>query len=182
MGNFEISTHFFLNCLFALNFWNWLGEQLNRTIDTTSILSTLSCVPSSGSSQVRDLFISGIIHTFHTIWLVRNSLCFNGLKASHLAAKAKISTLVMMSGHASNGHCFPTTVDIRLLDRFQILPSFRRFKDIEMIVWKSPSPPLIKVKTNGSLRLSNAACGGIFRDKSGVYMGAFSANIGVVLV
>ena len=124
------------------------------------MLSTISCVPDRGNSQIIDLFISGVIHTFHTIQLVRNSIGFNGLKSSLLAAKAKISTMVIMSGHALNGHCIPSTYDIQLLDKFLIPPSFQRFKDIEMIVWKPSTLPYIKVNTDASLRNANAACGG----------------------
>jgi ribonuclease HI len=47
-----------------------------------------------------------------------------------------------------------------------------------MIVWKPPTLPYIKVNTYGSLRNANAACGGIFRDRSGALMGGFSANLG----
>ncbi|XP_024640616.1 uncharacterized protein [Medicago truncatula] len=90
--------------------------------------------------------------------------------------------MVTMSGHASNGHCLPTTFDISHLDRFHISPFFRCFKDIEMIVWKPPTHPYIKVNTNHSLHNSNAACGRIFRDQYGAFMGGFSANIGVFSV
>jgi hypothetical protein len=90
--------------------------------------------------------------------------------------------MVTMSGHASNGHCLPSTYDISLLDRFHISPYFRRFKDIEMIIWKPPTHPYIKVNTNGSLRNASAAWGGIFRDQFGTFMGGFSANLGTFSV
>ncbi|KEH22143.1 hypothetical protein MTR_7g033655 [Medicago truncatula] len=66
-----------------------------------------------------------------------------------------------MSGHASNGHCLPTNCDINLLDRLQFSPSFRRFKDIEMIIRKPPTHPYIKVNTDGSLWNLSADCGEI---------------------
>jgi ribonuclease HI len=37
--------------------------------------------------------------------------------------------------------------------------------------------PYIKVNTDCSLRNSNAACRGIFRDQSGDFLGGFSANL-----
>lgn len=153
----ENSVHLFLECLFASHLWTWLGNQLHRPIIIDSVLSTLSLVPACGSNQVRNMFISGIINMFHTIWLTRNSMRFNGLKVSLLAAKAKISTMVTMSGHASNGHCLPLTYDISLLDRFHISPSFCRFKDIEMIIWKPPTHRYIKINTDGSFQNSSAA-------------------------
>jgi len=98
MSNFETSEHLILSCPFAAGLWTWLGDQLHCSIDTTSVISTLSCVPSRGSSQVRDIFISGIVHTVHTVWLVRNCMCFNASKVSVLAAKAKILTMISMFG------------------------------------------------------------------------------------
>jgi len=89
MRNFETLDHLFLHCSFVAHLWNWLGDMLHRTIDTTIVLCTLSCTPVKDNSQIKDLFFSGIIHTFHTVWLVRNSIRFNGLHASLLAAKAK---------------------------------------------------------------------------------------------
>ena len=85
--------------------------------------------------------------------------------------------MFQQTGDASYGHCLPKVDDISLLDRFQISPSFRRFKNIEMIIWKPPTHPCIKVNTDGSLRNSNAACGGIFHDHSRAFMGCFSTNI-----
>jgi len=61
---------------------------------------------------------------------------------------------------------------------FHIFPSFWRFKDFEMIIWKPPTLPCIKVDTDESLQNSNAACGEIFRDQSGVFMGCLSASLG----
>jgi len=63
MQNFETSTHLFISCPFASHLLNWLGDQLHRSIGTTSVVSTLYCIPTRGISQVRDLCIFGIIHT-----------------------------------------------------------------------------------------------------------------------
>jgi len=71
---------------------------------------------------------------------------------------------------------------MQILDRFNIAPSYRRFKDIVMVLRKSPSLPYIKVNTDGSLRNISAACGGIFRDQTGAFMGGFSAFLGNISV
>lgn len=55
------------------------------------------------------------------------------VKASLLAAKAKILVTAFL---------LPTTLFI-LLNMFNIPPSLRRFKDIEMIVYKPPTLPYI---------------------------------------
>lgn len=47
-----------------------------------------------------------------------------------------------------------------------------------MIIWKPQTHPYINVNTDGSLRNLSAACGGIFRDQTGAFMGGFSTNLG----
>lgn len=107
---------------------------------------------------------------------------FNASKVSVLAAKAKILTMISMSGQASHDHCLPSTSNTQILDRFNISPSYRRFKDIEMVLWKSPTLPYIKVNTDGSLWHNSAACGGIFRDQTSAFLGGFSAFLGNISV
>ncbi|KEH16904.1 hypothetical protein MTR_0070s0030 [Medicago truncatula] len=126
--NFETSVHLFLCCPFASHLWTWLGELLHRSIDTSTVVSTL------------------------------------------YSDKAKISTIVSMSGHASNGHCLPTSFDINLFDRFPIFLSFQKFKDIQMIIWKPPTHPYINVNTDGSLQNLSAACGVFSRDQTAIEM------------
>jgi hypothetical protein len=65
--------------------------------------------------------------------MVPNFMHFSGAKVSLLAAKEMISTMVTMSGHASNGQCLPFVNDIKLLDCFNVSLSFYRFKDTETI-------------------------------------------------
>jgi len=54
----------------------------------------------------------------------------------------------------------------------------RMVKDIVLVVWKPPTAPWLKVNTNGSVIGGYAACGGLFRDHSGTFRGAFVCNIG----
>jgi len=85
-----------------------------------------------------------------------------------------------MSGQALNGHCLPFTSDTHILDIFNISPSYRRFKDIHTVLWKTPTLPYIKVNTDGSLRNNNAACGGICPDQTSAFMSSFSAFLGII--
>jgi len=102
------------------------------------------------------------IHTFHTIWLIRNWVCFHNAIVTLHAAKAKILTMVAMSWTNSKGFFLLIVSDIHLLDNFMVSPGFRHIKEIEMVVWKSPTSPWIKVNIGGSLLHSHVACGGIF--------------------
>lgn len=50
------------------------------------------------------------------------------------------------------------------------------------MLWKSSSSPWLKVNTDGSVIGGLAACGGLFWDSLGAFLGAFSCNIGIASV
>ncbi|MCH83897.1 RNA-directed DNA polymerase (Reverse transcriptase) [Trifolium medium] len=53
-----------------------------------------------------------------------------------------------------------------------------------MVLWKTPSVPLLKVNTDGSVCGTNIAAAycGIFRDFSACFRGCFARNLGAVSV
>ena len=172
----ESSSHLFLTCPYARHIWQWLAIQLHCSLDTSYVV-VFNCVPANCSSQVRDVFLAALVHTFHTIWLAQNMIRF-GRGFPHLyAAKSKIASSIALSGNISKGDC--TTSDNWLMENFMIAPSFQRFKDIIPVFWKPPTPPFIKVNTNGSVLGCHAACGGIFRDHRGTFLACFPSNLGI---
>ena len=176
----ENSSHLFLHCPFAAELWTWLGGKLKRVINCTSIASLLTCIPTHCSSQVSNIFLAAIIHTIHLIWLARNAFRFQSTLQPIHSIKVHIHSLIAMSGNASIGNCLPS--DSPFLDEFSVSPHHRKFKDIVLVLWKPPSSPWLKVNTDGSVIGGLAACGGIFRDSLGTYLGAFSCIIGLASV
>jgi len=59
---------------------------------------------------------------------------------------------------------------------------YRTVKEIIPVVWKAPTSPWLKVNTDGSVIDGHAACGGLFWDSHGSFLGAFVCNIGVASV
>jgi len=177
MNSEESSVHLFLRCPFALELWSWIGGKLNNVMNLASIVSLLECVPALCSSQTPNIYVVVVIHTLLIIWLSRNSLQFSSDVVSLHAAKVRLHVAVSMSGNLSAGHCL--TFDIPLLDAFNIVAHDRNFKDIIVVIWKAPSPPWRKVNTDGSIVGNHAACGGIFRDNLGTFLGAFTCNLGL---
>jgi ribonuclease HI len=92
------------------------------------------------------------------------------------SAKVRIHSLVAMSGNVSKGNCLHA--DFSFLDSFAVSHHCRRVKEIIMVLWKAPTSPWLKVKTDGSVIGGQAACGGLFRDHLGTFRGAFYCNIG----
>lgn len=172
----ETSHHLFLSCPFAVCLWNWLGGKLNCTIDLSSVLSLLSCIPVSCSSQVTDIFVAAVVHTLHIIWISRNFLRFSTTPITVHASQVRLHASVAMSGNISTSQCLSS--DAPFLDSFYIHAHHRQIRDVIPVVWKAPSSPWVKVNTDGSVVGNNAACGGLFRDHLGTCLGAFYCNLG----
>ena len=144
----------------------WLNLKLNRDILLISVASLLKHNLSRCSSQVRDVFVSAIVHIVHSILMAKNSLQFS-LDAFSLQTISKANCLYD---------------DVTLLEFFLIPPSYRRVKDIIPVVWKPPTISWIKVNTNGSFIDITASCGGLFCDFRGTFMVCFASNLGRVSV
>ena len=180
LNSVETSEHLFLHCTFSSDLWAWLGGKLHRSIDCTSIASLLNCIPTHCSSQVSNIYLAAILHTVHIIWLARNAFRFQSQVPSIHSAKVRVHSLIAMSGNASTGKCLPS--DSAFLEKFSIASHRRKYKDIILVLWKSPSSPWLKVNTDGLVVDGLAACGGIFRDPLGTFLGAFTCNIGIASV
>ena len=109
-------------------------------------------------------------------WASINTFCFSSASPCIHATLAKISSLVTMSGMHSNGNCI--SLDIVVLNKLLIPPSYRHVKDIVLVVWKPPTITWVKANTDGSVIDHNASCGGIFRDFRGTFLGCFASNVG----
>jgi len=171
----ETSAHLFLNCEFAVAIWRWLGSKLSCTFILTSSVTLLTSIPQRCSSQLHDVCLAAIVHTVHTIWVARNSIRFSSAQVTLHATTTKIVAMVSLSGSSSTGKCLLCDVD--LLDAFLVPPLYRRVIDITPVVWKPPTITWVKANTDGSVANSNAACGGIFRDFRGTFLGGFASNL-----
>jgi len=172
----ETSDQLFFRCLFAIRLWTWLGSKLNCNFDTSSVVSLLSCIPIACSSQVSDIFIAGIVHALHIIWISHNSSRFSSDVVTLHASQVRLHTSIVMSGNLSIGKCLP--VDRPFFYSFSVSAHHRQTSDIILVLWKAPSLPWLKVNTDGSVIGNHAACGGLFRDHLGTLLGAFTCNIG----
>jgi len=172
----ETSAHLFLTCDFAVAIWRWMGSKLSCTFILTSSATLLTSIPQRRSSQLRDVYWAAIVHTVYTIWVARNSIRFSSAHVTLHATTTKIAAMVSLSGSSSTGKCLLCDVD--LLDAFLVPPLYRRLVDITPVVWKPPTITWIKANTDGSVANSNAACGGIFRDFRGTFLGGFASNLG----
>ena len=136
----------------------------------------MNFIPATCSSQVKDVFVSSIIHVMHAIWLVRNEIRFDGHRIPLHTAQNNILASVSLSGSLSEANYISS--DTTLLENFHVRPSFRKYKYIIPVVWKTPTTGWVKINTNGSVVNSLASCGGIFCDHRGTFKGCFASNLG----
>jgi hypothetical protein len=100
----ESSYHLFLQCPFATNIWLWLGGILHITFNLASSAAILSSFPQNCSSQVRDIYVLAVVHTFHGIWKVHNSLQFNNQITSLHWTKVRIQDAISFRGNIYAGN------------------------------------------------------------------------------
>jgi len=81
-----------------------------------------------------------------------------------------------MSGNLSVGKCLNS--DALLLDSFPVSHYSRQIRDTVLVRWKAPSMPWLKVNSDGSVIGNHGACGGLFRDRLGTFLGVFTCNLG----
>jgi len=176
LKSYETLEHLFLSCPFAVSLWNWIRGKLNCTINHSSILSLLSCIPVSCSSQVSNIFVAAVVHTLHIIWISRNSLRFSRDIVTVYASQVHLHPSMAMSGNILTSNCLSSNDPI--LDSFSISAHHRQVKDIIPVVWKAPSSPWVKVNIDGFVVDNNAAYVGLFRDHLGTCLGAFYCILG----
>ena len=91
-----------------------------------------------------------------------------------------LHSLIAISGNALVEKCLSS--DPPFLDSFAVSTHCRKVKEVTMVLWKAPSSPWLKVNIDGSILGGHAACGGLFRDLLGTFLGAFFCNIGFASV
>ncbi|GAU24780.1 hypothetical protein TSUD_356100 [Trifolium subterraneum] len=179
MGTSESFPHIFLHCNFAAALWQWLGELLHTVFDRADFLAIFrSCNP-SWCSQVKELSLAAIIHTFHTIWMARNVIRFNNAKISLHAAKTKIQMLIAASTEMVKGVAVSSMETLEILHTLKVEVRYAPAPTVTLVLWTAPSIFWIKVNTDGSFTGNSAACGGIFRGHCANYIGSFTSKLSV---
>jgi len=91
-----------------------------------------------------------------------------------------VHSLVGMSGNLSTGKCIGS--DAPLLDSLLVTQHNHQIREVVSVGWKAPSAPWLKVNSNDSVIGNHGACGGLFRDHLGNFLGAFTCNLGISFV
>ncbi|PRQ16567.1 putative ribonuclease H-like domain-containing protein [Rosa chinensis] len=113
------------------------------------------------------------------IWKARNRLRFDNRSPIFSTLCCSIMAWIRQFGSLVPGY-YKGVLDSRLLSSLGVCPKPRKAPKIQRVLWHPPLPPWVKVNTDGLAKGNPgpAACGGVFRDASGVYLGSFCQPLG----
>ncbi|KAK9922646.1 hypothetical protein M0R45_031101 [Rubus argutus] len=131
------------------------------------------------SPQLKILWIASGLFSLMVIWKTRNKLCFENKEPSLMkvfcSIKAQIRFITPpLPGHASG------VLDCSLLKAMGVVPVPKIRRVPCLVLWHPPFLPWLKLNTDGLAKGNPgpAACGDIFRDGLGCFIGGFCVNLG----
>jgi len=177
----ETSSHLFLECNFAAQIWNWLSGVFNCNINLSSFSDPLQVINNAASPQCKLVMLSAIIHSFHIIWYCRNQKIFSDKTINFRSAINLIIAGTSMSGNLTSLTASSAMSDFTILKHFNVNIKPPKPQIIKEVIWNPPIFNWTKCNTDGAA-LGNpgqAACGGLFRNSSSVFIGGFAVNLGI---
>lgn len=130
------------------------------------------------SKQLHNLWIFAGLSTISAIWKVRNKFIFEGRPIYFHRLCMSINSAIVHGGKFIPG--YSQGFDTRIISSLGIQPIPRKAPTILPVLWSPPWFPWVKLNTDG-LSKGNpgpAACGGVFRNCHGRFLGGFCQRIG----
>ncbi|KAM1823097.1 hypothetical protein ACFX14_025043 [Malus domestica] len=179
--NSESIDHLFSSCEFAQCAWRWLATQFGTIIPPTGSISDLWLVFLSKrfSPHLRNVWIASGFFLLMAIWKMRNKVKFEGKPPSLSRLCRSTSAWIRQVGVLTPGHV-RGILDRQLLVSLGISPNSYKAPSIVPVLWLPPPFSWVKVNTDGLAKGNPgpAACGGVFRDSAGYFLGGFSLSLG----
>lgn len=172
----ETSHHLFLQSSFSPTLSNWLTNIISMNINLTSVLTILDTCKRGWSPQERMN-----INILNAIWFCRNNLRFNNTKPSFRTTVNMIIASTSISGNLTSLTTTNSITDFVLLKAFNVNCHHSKAPKIIEVIFYPPMQSWIKCNTDGAALGSSglAACGGIFKNCSGISLGYFAYNTGL---
>ena len=125
--------------------------------------------------------LSSIINCFNTIWYCRNQRRFEDRKINFKTAINFIISTTSMTGNCAKLAARSNIHDFVLLKAFSVRLRLGNAPKIKEVLWQPPILNWVKCNIDGASRGNPgpSSCGGIFRDSTAAFLGAFSFNLGV---
>jgi len=172
----ESAHHLFLNCSFSLVICNWLATTLNINCNTSNYLDLISLCDRNWSPH----YII-VIHCFYAIWFCRNQKRFNDKVVNSRSTINMIISSASLSRNNTRLAANSSIYDFVILKHFEVIIKPPKAPTIKEVLWNPSIFNSVKCNTDrASLgNLGQSACGGLFRNSTSDFLGAFAINLGI---
>ncbi|GAU26383.1 hypothetical protein TSUD_221100 [Trifolium subterraneum] len=177
----ESTSHLFLTCNFATSIWKWLGSILQVHCSFSSINDSLKLCSPQNSPLCNLVILVAVINIFNVIWFCRNQSRFNDRPTYLGTAINLIISGVSLSGNNNNLTVNSSIYEFVILKAFNVQIKNVHNLVIKEVLWQPPCFNWVKCNIDGS-SLGNpglSSCGGLFRNCSATFLGAFAYNLGI---
>ena len=177
----ESAHHLFLNYAFSSVIWNWLATTLNINCNTSNYLDLVSLCDRNWSPQCRIVILSAVIHCFYAISFCRNQKRFNDKVVNPRSTINIIISGASLSGNNTRLAANSSISDFVIHKHFEVIIKPPKAPIIKEVLWNPPIFNWVKCNTDGA-SLGNpgqSACGGLFRNSTSDFLGAFAINLGI---
>ncbi|XP_024177862.1 uncharacterized protein LOC112183758 [Rosa chinensis] len=153
----------------------WDSVPSNGSIG--DFLNTIACKPFS--PQLKNLWIGGCLYVLMAIWKTRNRLRFDDKPPSLIRVFRSTKAWLRFAAPHMPSHS-SGILDNNLLIGLGIQPTSRSHTASRLVLWHPPISPWVQLNTDGLAKGNPgpAACGGVFRDGTGHYIGGFCHGLG----
>jgi hypothetical protein len=141
--------------------------------NTTSFYTLFESFETQWSAALTKIATAAVLHLLHAIWLARNGIWFNNANITVHVAKMKVLSSIKLS--AALLPELPYIADHELLHNLSVtaIPVAATVTQL----WKTPIIGWMKANTDGSVTVTSAACGRLFRDYMANFRGGFAQKI-----
>ncbi|CAJ2641500.1 unnamed protein product [Trifolium pratense] len=177
----ETTHHLFIDCAFANHLWNWIGTILNKQRIFSTLVDPLKLCSSQYSPLCNLVILSAVVNIFNVIWFCRNQCRFNDKSMNIRSAINLIITGVSLSGNSSKLNAKSSIEEFLILKAFSVQFNNTPPPLIKEVLWQPPIFNWVKCNSDGA-SLGNpgpSSCGGLFRNSSAEFLGAFAYNLGI---
>jgi hypothetical protein len=177
----ETNSHQFLTCNFDHHIWNWLASCLNVNCQFNDLNEAFKLCNTNWSPLCNLVISAAIVNCIDFIWFARNQKRFNDKKMHWRSVINLIIASVSLSGNMSCLKAKSNITEFVLLQKFQVKMKHDNAPKIKEVLWQPPILNWIKCNCDGA-SLGNpgpSSCGGIFRDSTSSFLGAFTYNLGI---
>ncbi|PRQ43853.1 putative ribonuclease H-like domain-containing protein [Rosa chinensis] len=180
-GYFEDSDHLFVSCTFAQHVWQWLaccfGTSLPSNGSIGNFLNAITRKPCS--PQLKIFSIGGCLYVLMDIRKTCNRLRIDDKAPSLMRVFPSTKAWLRFAAPHMPGHS-SGILDNNLLIGLGIQPTPRSHTASRLVPWHPPISPWVKLNIDGLAKGNPGpvACGGVFRDRNGHYIGGFGRGLG----